>query len=83
MPLGYYIGTSGWHYDHWRDRFYPRKLTKAEWLEFYAHHFTTVELNNSFYRLPREIVKGAWQADDTPRLQAIRYPKALYPNPSI
>ena len=54
MPLGYYIGTSGWHYDHWRDRFYPRKLTKAEWLEFYAHHFTTVELNNSFYRLPSE-----------------------------
>ena len=32
----YYIGTSGWHYDHWRHRFYPEKLAKAKWLEFYA-----------------------------------------------
>jgi len=65
MSLGYYIGTSGWHYDHWRDRFYPRKLTKAEWLEFYAHHFTTVELNNSFYRLPSENAFAAWR-DSSP-----------------
>jgi len=60
MSLSYYIGTSGWHYDHWRYRFYPEKLAKADWLEFYAGHFTTVELNNSFYRLPSENAFATW-----------------------
>jgi len=65
MTLHYYIGTSGWHYDHWRDRFYPEKLIKAKWLEFYASHFTTVELNNSFYRLPSEAAFATWH-DSSP-----------------
>lgn len=56
----YYIGTSGWHYDHWRELFYPKKLAKAKWLEFYAEHFTTVELNNSFYHLPSEKAFANW-----------------------
>ena len=60
MALHYHIGTSGWHYEHWRGRFYPERLTKAEWLEFYASHFTTVELNNSFYRLPSEAAFTTW-----------------------
>jgi uncharacterized protein YecE (DUF72 family) len=59
--LQYYVGTSGWHYDHWRYLFYPDKLPKAKWLEFYASHFTTVELNNSFYRLPSEEAFTAWR----------------------
>lgn len=61
----YYIGTSGWHYDHWRRRFYPEKLAKAKWLEFYARHFATVELNNSFYRLPSKKSFAEWH-DSTP-----------------
>ncbi len=56
----YYIGTSGWHYDDWRSRFYPDKLPRAKWLEFYARHFPTVELNNSFYRLPSENAFARW-----------------------
>jgi len=60
MSLQYYIGTSGWHYDHWQHRFYPEKLPKVKWLEFYASHFTTVELNNSFYRLPSEAAFTTW-----------------------
>ena len=59
--MRYYIGTSGWHYNHWQHRFYPDKLTKAKWLEFYASHFTTVELNNSFYRLPSEAAFATWR----------------------
>ncbi len=43
MVWHYFIGTSGWRYDHWRDRFYPAKLAKTAWLEFYARHFNTVE----------------------------------------
>ncbi len=65
MALQHYIGTSGWHYDHWRRIFYPDKLTKAKWLEFYATYFTTVELNNSFYKLPSEAAFTAWR-DSSP-----------------
>ena len=66
MTLHYHIGTSGWHYEHWRGRFYPEKLTKTEWLEFYASHFTTVELNNSFYRLPSEAAFASWYNSSPP-----------------
>jgi uncharacterized protein YecE (DUF72 family) len=65
MSLRYYVGTSGWHYEHWRGSFYPEKLPKAKWLEFYAGHFATVELNNSFYRLPSEAAFATWR-DSTP-----------------
>jgi uncharacterized protein YecE (DUF72 family) len=61
MSSVYYIGTSGWHYDHWRQRFYPQKLSKPGWLDFYARHFSTVELNNSFYRLPSEAAFANWR----------------------
>jgi uncharacterized protein YecE (DUF72 family) len=63
--LQYYIGTSGWHYDHWRQLFYPDRLPKAKWLEFYSRHFSTVELNNSFYRLPSEEAFANWR-DSSP-----------------
>jgi uncharacterized protein YecE (DUF72 family) len=61
----YFIGTSGWHYEHWRGRFYPEKLARTRWLEFYADHFATVELNNSFYRLPSEAAFAGWR-DSSP-----------------
>jgi uncharacterized protein YecE (DUF72 family) len=57
----YYIGTSGWHYEHWRGVFYPKELARSKWLEFYAWHFATVELNNSFYRLPSEKAFVNWR----------------------
>jgi len=57
----YYIGTSGWHYDHWKELFYPEKMAKPKWLDFYAQHFSTVELNNSFYRLPSEEAFVNWR----------------------
>ncbi len=63
--MRYYIGTSGWHYEHWRGRFYPEELPKAEWLKFYATHFATVEVNNSFYRLPSENAFANWH-DSSP-----------------
>jgi uncharacterized protein YecE (DUF72 family) len=46
------VGTSGWHYKHWRGVFYPEKMAASKWLSYYAQHFDTVELNNTFYRLP-------------------------------
>ena len=57
----YYIGTSGWVYRHWREVFYPAKLAQSKWLEFYTRHFPTVEINNSFYRLPTEKAFSNWR----------------------
>ncbi len=54
------IGTSGWEYAHWVGSFYPRDLPRDRRLEFYAARFDTVELNNSFYRLPEAETFGAW-----------------------
>lgn len=54
------IGTSGWHYDHWIGRFYPKDLPKEQWLEYYARHFGTVEINNTFYHLPRAQTMVSW-----------------------
>lgn len=55
------IGTSGWHYKHWRGTFYPRELNPASMLNYYARYFDTVELNNSFYKLPSEAAFLAWK----------------------
>ena len=54
------IGTSGWYYDHWQGTFYPPDLPKRRWLEYYAEHFDTVELNNTFYHLPKEKTLQRW-----------------------
>jgi len=56
-----HIGTSGWHYDHWRGPFYPENLASGEFLEFYQQKFHTVEINNSFYRLPSEKALIDWR----------------------
>ncbi|HEY6764887.1 MAG TPA: DUF72 domain-containing protein [Candidatus Sulfotelmatobacter sp.] len=59
------IGTSGFHYKHWIGNFYPPKTPPARMLEFYIQHFDTVELNNSFYRLPPVSAFECWR-DATP-----------------
>jgi len=55
------IGTSGWYYDHWRERFYPAGLAKNKWFEHYAQHFNTVEINNTFYHLPKPQTLTRWR----------------------
>jgi len=55
------IGTSGWHYPYWRDRFYPAGLPPAEWLGFYAQHLSSVEINASFYRQPSLATVRRWR----------------------
>jgi uncharacterized protein YecE (DUF72 family) len=54
------VGTSGWQYRDWRERFYPKGLPTSRWLEHYAARFSTVEVNNSFYRLPERERVEAW-----------------------
>ena len=65
MTTKYFVGCSGWHYEHWRGLYYPQDLAKPKWLSFYAQQFDTVELNNSFYRVPSEKAFNTWQ-DSTP-----------------
>jgi uncharacterized protein YecE (DUF72 family) len=59
------IGCSGWVYKDWRGAFYPEKLPQRLWLEHYASVFDTVEINNTFYRLPTEAAVRGW-AEHTP-----------------
>lgn len=56
-----YVGTSGWNYDHWQGPFYPQSLKKKEWLDYYQKHFSTVEINNSFYQLPHKETFTNWK----------------------
>jgi uncharacterized protein YecE (DUF72 family) len=61
------IGCSGWNYQHWRHGvFYPPRLPPRRWLEFYAQHFDTVEVNATFYRLPRESAVANWKRETPP-----------------
>ena len=56
------VGCSGWQYKHWRGNFYPADLPVKSWFEHYASVFDTVEINNSFYRLPEASTFAAWSA---------------------
>ena len=61
------IGCSGWNYQHWRNGvFYPPRLPPRRWLEFYAQHFDTVEVNSTFYRLPRATAVANWVRESPP-----------------
>ncbi|MGH3029500.1 MAG: DUF72 domain-containing protein [Gaiellaceae bacterium] len=59
------IGCSGWNYPHWRERVYPRGVPQRRWLEHYATLFDTVEVNSTFYRLPKRESVAAW-VEQTP-----------------
>lgn len=56
-----FIGCSGWQYASWRGRFYPAALPTSRWLTYYAAHFQTVEVNNTFYRLPEKRAFVSWR----------------------
>jgi uncharacterized protein YecE (DUF72 family) len=56
-----HIGTSGWHYKHWVGKFYPADVRASGMFDYYRRFFDTVELNNSFYRLPTPEAFAAWR----------------------
>lgn len=57
-----YIGTSGWQYYHWYQKFYPQNLKSKDFLSFYAKEFNTVEVNTSFYHFTREKTFENWRS---------------------
>jgi uncharacterized protein YecE (DUF72 family) len=60
------VGCSGWVYKHWRGIFYPEGLPQKRWFERYAEEFDTVEINNSFYRLPSGDTFEKWRKQAPP-----------------
>jgi uncharacterized protein YecE (DUF72 family) len=54
------IGTSGYSYSAWKGRFYPEKLRNKEMLRFYSEKFSTVEINNTFYKMPTKELIESW-----------------------
>jgi|SRR5579871_5182677 len=61
MPADVRVGTSGWQYKHWMGSFYPPQITTARTLDYYCKVFNTVEVNNSFYRLPSADTFARWR----------------------
>lgn len=60
MAAIYHLGTSGWSYPGWKGRFYPPDLPSSEWLSYYSGHFSTVEINMTFYRYPKPETLRGW-----------------------
>jgi uncharacterized protein YecE (DUF72 family) len=60
MHMKIHIGTSGFGYKEWKGKFYPEKISPKEMLRFYAERFGTVEINNTFYHMPKESVLQSW-----------------------
>ena len=58
--MAIWVGTSGYNYPEWRGSFYPHKLPAAKMLPYYAERFATVEINNTFYRMPSEKSVAGW-----------------------
>jgi len=55
-----HVGTSGYSYKEWKGRFYPDHISPKEMLSFYSRHFDTVEINNTFYRMPKQDLLLGW-----------------------
>jgi uncharacterized protein YecE (DUF72 family) len=62
----YFLGTSGWMYNHWKGPFYPNDIDNERMLEYYSQELNTVEVNNTFYKLPKKQVVQKWKAN-TPK----------------
>ena len=55
-----HVGTSGYSYKEWKGKFYPDRIPPKEMLSFYSRRFDTVEINNTFYRMPKEDLLLGW-----------------------
>ncbi|HEX8326327.1 MAG TPA: DUF72 domain-containing protein [Hymenobacter sp.] len=74
----FHIGCSGYHYRHWRGRFYPEKMPMRLWFDYYSQHFRTLELNVTFYRFPQLSFLENWYAQSPPGFRfAVKAPKLI------
>ena len=72
------IGCSGFNYPHWRGAFYQEGMPQTKWLEYYSAIFSSVELNVTFYRLPKRELIEQWSSQVPPEFRFVI--KASHPN---
>ncbi|QHS57983.1 DUF72 domain-containing protein [Mucilaginibacter sp. 14171R-50] len=76
--MDWHIGCSGFHYKHWRGTFYPQKLAMTKWFDFYCQHFSTLELNVTFYRFPQLSFLQNWYHKSPADFRfAVKAPRAI------
>jgi len=76
--MAIHIGTSGWSYDHWENVLYPPGLPVRDRLQCYVSSFSTVELNASFYRWPRDTTFAGWNRRLPPGFSmSVKAPRGL------
>ena len=72
------VGCSGWNYQAWKDEFYEGKPARL-WLQHYTQHFDTVEVNNTFYRLPLKSSVASWVEQTPPHfLFSVKASRPVY-----
>ena len=78
MPAKFHLGTSGWSYDDWLGPFYPKGTPKRDYLGEYAMHFSTVEIDSTFYSIPRVDYVKRWR-EVTPDdfIFCAKFPKSI------
>ena len=69
--MKWFVGTSGFSYKEWLGSFYPEKLSAKRMLNFYAQHFRSVEMNSTFYRLPKTSTVEAWTGEVPPDFKIV------------
>jgi uncharacterized protein YecE (DUF72 family) len=78
MARNLHVGTMGWSYDFWKGSFYPEKLSSNEFLTYYASKIGTVEVDSTFYRIPREQTMLSWK-EQTPKdfVFSLKFPQVI------
>jgi uncharacterized protein YecE (DUF72 family) len=76
--MGLWVGTSGYNYPEWKGSFYPEKIAAPRMLPYYAEHFASVEINNTFYRMPTEKLLAGWSEATPPSFRlTLKAPKRI------
>ena len=78
MMQEFHVGTMGWSYGFWKEAFYPKNLASRDFLAYYATQFNTVEVDSTFYRIPRKQTVTGWKEQTPPGfLFSLKFPKII------
>lgn len=73
-----YVGSMGWSYDFWKPSFYPKSLPSSDFLTYYSKQFNSVEVDNTFYRIPRSQTVLDWKRQTPPGfLFSLKFPRVI------
>lgn len=76
--IKWHIGCSGFYYREWREIFYPKSLPQRAWFDYYAEHFNTLEINNTFYKFPEQKLFDNWYEKAPPSFTfAVKVPRII------